>query len=101
MRYAVVDGQAVVNVILAEPGFELDGFTLIELGTRENVAPGWAYRDDQFIGPSGQGAAPAQPSDPPPDPVDVLAQLAALQDWAAAIQLQVDAATEILMGGVQ
>lgn len=39
------------------------------------------------------------PVDPAPE-VDVIAQIAALQAWAKDIQNQVDATTEILMGGL-
>lgn len=40
MRTAVIDGTTVINVIEAEPGFVLDGFTLIPA---ETVGPGWAF----------------------------------------------------------
>lgn len=39
-------------------------------------------------------------TDPSTPDVDVVAQIAALQAWAKDIQSQVDAATEILMGGL-
>lgn len=40
MRTAVIDGQSVVNVIEAEPGFELPGFLLVPTDT---AGPGWSY----------------------------------------------------------
>lgn len=45
---------------------------------------------------------PPDPTIPVPPSADVLAaQIVALQEWAAQVQAQVDAATEILMGGLQ
>lgn len=40
MRYAIIDGTDVVNVIEAEPGFELPGFLLVPT---ETAGPGWTY----------------------------------------------------------
>lgn len=40
MRYAVIEGTAVVNVIEAEEGFTLDGFTLVQTDT---AGPGWTF----------------------------------------------------------
>lgn len=40
MRTAVIDGTQVVNVIEANPGFELPGFLLVPT---ETAGPGWAY----------------------------------------------------------
>lgn len=40
MRTAVIDGQSVVNVIEAEPGFDLPGFLLVPT---ETAGPGWTY----------------------------------------------------------
>jgi len=41
------------------------------------------------------------PSAPPPPPLEeVVKKVAALQEWAAQVQAQVDAATELLMGGL-
>lgn len=40
MRTAVIDGTQVVNVIEADPGFELPGFLLVPTDT---AGPGWSY----------------------------------------------------------
>lgn len=48
MRTAVIDGNKVVNVIEAEPGFEMPGFLLVETGS---AGPGWGYVDGEFVAP--------------------------------------------------
>ena len=48
MRTTVIDGTKVVNVIEAEPGYELPGFLLVP---SEEAGPGWRYLDGKFIGP--------------------------------------------------
>ena len=55
MRMAVIDGATVVNVIEAEPGFEMPGFLLVAAGS---AGPGWRYIGGEFVAP-----------DPEPDPV--------------------------------
>lgn len=49
MRMAQIDGQAVVNVIEAEPGYEIPGFLLVET---QEAGPGWKYIGGQFFPPS-------------------------------------------------
>lgn len=48
MRFAVIDGETVVNVIEAEPGFTLDGFKLI---ASKVAGPGWTYKGGKFTAP--------------------------------------------------
>lgn len=48
MRTAVIDDTKVVNVIEADPGFELPGFLLVPTNT---AGPGWSYVDGQFVAP--------------------------------------------------
>lgn len=55
MRTAVIDGTQVVNVIEAQPGFELPGFLLVPTDT---AGPGWSYVEGEFV-----------PPEPEPDPV--------------------------------
>lgn len=55
MRTAVIDGNKVVNVIEAEPGFELPGFLLVPT---DAAGPGWSYVDGEFVAP-----------EPAPEPV--------------------------------
>lgn len=55
MRTAVINDAKVVNVIEAEPGFELPGFLLVPT---ETAGPGWSYVEGQFA-----------PPDPKPEPV--------------------------------
>lgn len=55
MRLAVIDSDAVVNVIEAEPGFEIPGFLLVPTDT---AGPGWRYIDGVFVAP-----------EPEPEPV--------------------------------
>lgn len=63
MRTAVIDGENVVNVIEAEPGFELPGFLLVAAGS---TGPGWRYIGGEFIAPDPepdhvpQAVTPAQ-----------------------------------------
>lgn len=61
MRMAVVDGTTVVNVIEAEPGFELPGKLVVEAGP---ASIGWSYEGGEFSPPS------------PPEPTvdDVIAE---------------------------
>lgn len=54
MRTAVIDGTQVVNVIEAQPGFELPGFLLVPTDT---AGPGWSYVEGEFVPPP----APPQP----------------------------------------
>jgi len=60
-RLAVIENNEVTNVILAEPGFTLEGATLVELDDESMVSLGWAYQDGGFI-------APPEP-EPEPEPV--------------------------------
>lgn len=62
MRYAVIDGTQVVNIIEAEPGFELPGFLLVPT---ETAGPGWAY--DPV---SGEFSPPPTPPEPVPEEVE-------------------------------
>lgn len=49
MRTAVIDDTKVVNVIEADPGFELPGFLLVPT---ETAGPGWSYVDGEFSPPT-------------------------------------------------
>ena len=60
-RLAVIENNEVTNVILAEPGFTLEGATLVELDDESMVAPGWAYQDGEFIAPPEPEPEPVQP----------------------------------------
>lgn len=49
MRYAVIDGSHVINVIEADEGFVLDGYELVQ---SDEAGPGWCYADGVFSPPS-------------------------------------------------
>lgn len=70
MRIAVIDGENVVNVIEAEPGFELPGFLLVAAGA---AGPGWRYIDGEFVAPD-------------PEPESVPQSVTRAQGKAALIQ---------------
>ena len=87
MRAALIQNGVVVNVIVVDAAYQPpDGYTIEILTDTDVVVPG--------------GQQPGPSPDPGNEPVDVLAQIAALQSWARDIQNQVDAATEIIMGGM-
>lgn len=48
MRFAVIDGEAVVNIIEAEPGFAIAGMTLV---ASEIAGTGWSYDGSSFLPP--------------------------------------------------
>lgn len=48
-KFAVIENNTVVNVIVADAGFLLDGFVLVELAGDSLVSPGWGYQDGEFI----------------------------------------------------
>ncbi len=95
MRGAVILAGVVDNVIEYQDGYAvLPPYILVPLGLEQQVDPGWSYSSGTFS-PPNQDDQPDSPT-----PVDVVSQIAALQAWAKDIQNQVDAATEILMGGL-
>jgi len=72
MRYAVIDDTQVVNVIEAEPGFEIPGFLLVQT---DEAGPRWTYDPD-----SGEFSPPPQPPETIPQVVTMRqARLALLQ----------------------
>jgi hypothetical protein len=50
-RFAVIENNEVTNVILAEPGFTLEGVMLVEVGDESMVSPGWTYQDGVLVAP--------------------------------------------------
>lgn len=84
MRAAVIDGAKVVNVIEADPGFELPGFLLVPT---ETAGPGWSYVDGEFV-------APEPPA--PEVPQSVTMRQARLALLGAGLLAQVDAAIDQL-----
>ena len=82
MRTAVLDGNKVVNVIEAGPGFELPGFLLV---AADGAGPGWGYIDGGFV-------PPALPAPAVPQSVTMrqarryLLNIGRLQDVDAAIE---------------
>lgn len=48
MRFAVIDGETVINVIEAEPGFSIEGMTLV---ASEIAGFGWSYDGSAFLPP--------------------------------------------------
>ncbi len=55
-RMAVISGINVVNAILADPGFTLPGFVLVQ---SDVAGPGWIYSGGTFTPPA---PTPPQPS---------------------------------------
>lgn len=80
MRTAVIDDTKVVNVIEADPEFELPGFLLVPTDT---AGPGWLYDPD-----SGEFSPPTEPELP-------LEELRAQVQQAAT-----DKRWEVMTGGI-
>lgn len=76
MRYAVIEGNSVINVIDAEEGFALDGYELVQSDT---AGPGWVYENGVFSPPSLEQTDPPSPVETPPQLI------------ACALRIQVEA----------
>lgn len=74
MRTAVIDGTQVVNVIEAQPGFELPGFLLVPTDT---AGPGWSYVEGEFM-----------PPEPEPEPVPI-----EVEGWQAEVAMRATPST--------
>jgi hypothetical protein len=48
-RFAVIENNEVVNVILAEAGFVLAGVEMVEVSDESMVSAGWAYQSGEFV----------------------------------------------------
>ena len=96
MRYAVVKDGLVVNVILADPGFKLPGFSLLEAEKTPAVAIGWTYDGKTFRPPGEQQPTPEVPEE---EPLTVLQRIEALQAAQEALQRQSDDMMLMLFGG--
>lgn len=51
VRTAMVLGSDVINVVMAPPGLEFDGYTVVQLPDNSPVARGWQYKNGEFISP--------------------------------------------------
>ena len=71
MRTAVIDGESVVNVIEAEPGFEIPGFLLVAAGA---AGPGWRYIDGEFVAPDADQEPAVYPQFTPLEMLDLFTE---------------------------
>lgn len=51
MRYAIIEGTKVANIIEAEEGFTYPGMTFVLMPAGIPIGPGWDYIDGQFSEP--------------------------------------------------
>lgn len=51
MRVALIKAGVVENVIEAEEGFVIDGFTMLPIDNNESCGPGFTYDGDTFSAP--------------------------------------------------
>jgi hypothetical protein len=51
VRYAIVEGEKVVNITEAEEGFTYPGMTFVQMPDGIPIGPGWDYIDGQFSEP--------------------------------------------------
>ena len=50
-KYAVIQNGEVVNVIVAEPDFAIEGAVLVEIALDSLVSIGWAHAGGEFTAP--------------------------------------------------
>ena len=59
IRYAIIEGTLVANIIEEREGFTFPGLTLVPMPDGLPIGPGWFYENGEFIAP------PPSPEPPP------------------------------------